>query len=320
MNFDHLNEETKQYMDKKTKAKLEWLKEPHFIYYEKAAKIINELERVFQNAPNGNPSLPRDALGLTIAGPSGCGKTMILTEFMRLHPNVSTKTHERYSVAYSVLRDTITGLSGLYSSLLEAVGHPYGDHELVIKKNVKIAVLEQTLLYCLKETHARVFIIDEFQHARGVKQQQAFLNQLKRTMQVPSIPFIASGIKDTIDVLSSDSAGQLISRLPIKQHTMLNYWIYGTDFTQFLKGYEKLLPLPEPSYLDTGTLAKKIFDKVLYPSNDELPKELQSIYPVEAVKKTDLRRLADYLRKLAETVILTKRSHITEKLVDEIDP
>lgn len=320
MKYSHLAETTKAVLEENISTRLEWLKEPHFIYYEKAAKIINELERVYRNAPNGNSTRPRDSMGLTIVGPSGCGKTMILAEFMRLNPNKSSPDRERYSVAYSVLRDTITGLTGLYSSLLEAVGHPYGDHGLVSKRHIRISTLEQTLLYCLKETHAKMFIIDEFQHARGVRYQQAFLNQLKRTMQVPVIPFVASGTKDTIDVLGSDSAGQLISRLPVKPHTILDYWRYGKEFKQFLAGYEKYLPFREPSYLSSNDLAKVIFDKVKFQSNDMLIDDLQDLFPPEAVNKIDLRRLTDFLRKISEITILLKKPYISKEIIDEVDP
>lgn len=73
-----------------------------------------------------------------------------------------------------MLKDSITGLKGLYSSLLSGFGHPYADPDSLKYKKITIDQLEEVLIHTLKNTETMLFFTDEFQHARG-RNQQAIL-------------------------------------------------------------------------------------------------------------------------------------------------
>jgi len=179
MTYKHLNPSTIPYLNKPLKEKIRWVRGEHFVYYPKAKKCLKQLKWIFeQSLYYENDDLPYDLEGLTIIGDSGAGKTFIVKEFMRTHSSEHHPTYEGHPVGYCMLKDSITGLKGLYSAILSAYGHPYSDSSTLRHKKITIDQLEETLVYVLKKTQTRLLFIDEFQHAMG-RNQQAILNQLK---------------------------------------------------------------------------------------------------------------------------------------------
>lgn len=312
MLFSHLNSETNTFMGKSMKEKMEWINTDHFVYYPKAQACLNELKRVYDIAEAVLTNFPADQNGVSIIGHSGTGKTMILREFMQQNMVQPHPSYERYQVAYALLRDSITGLTGVYSSLLGGLGHPYGNAKIVGQFKIKISDLEDTLLYLLKKSEVRMFFIDEFQHALG-RNQKAVINQLKRTMLEAHIPFVPVGTPDVVNVLALDD--QLPDRCPVKEETVLDYWINGKDFRSFLASYERFLPFSEPSGLSSKDLAKIIFDKVKYPDPRMVRELLRPLYTKEKEGKTNLRNLANFLKKIAGAALRQKLNHINEEII-----
>jgi hypothetical protein len=220
---------------------------------------------------------------MTIVGDSGAGKTSILEEFSRQHPRVHSSSEEGYPIAHCMLKDSITGLKGLYSAILSAYGHPYADSTLLKFERITIDQLEEVLIHTLKETKTHLLFIDEFQHARG-RNQQAILNQLKRTMLVSGVPFVPVGTPEITSVLNSDP--QLADRCPVKDYSTLEYLHFDNEFRRFLAGYEQFLPFPEPSDLSSKTTALQIFEKVVFQDGPNKG-------------KTNLRRITRFLKKVS---------------------
>ena len=325
MVYKHLNAETNAIMGKSYEVKLDWINRDHFVYYDKAYKVLDELERVYHQALPYYTDIPTDQNSVGIAGHSGTGKTMILREFQRRHSNRpdpppnQLNNHNgsfRWLVAYSLMRDAITGMRGLYSSILGGIGHPYGDFDIVTQKKIQIAALEDTLIYLLKQGQIRVFILDEFQHARSkdYAMQISFLNQLKRTMLECKVPFIPVGTLNVITVLSVDD--QLPNRCKITENTLIDYWDNDDQFKEFLGGYENFLPFPEPSNLSSEDIANKIFGKVKFPHPDAVRPELKPLHSIEKANKISLRDLVKYLKKIASMALYNELDCITEETID----
>lgn len=301
MSFAHLNELTILFMEKSVQEKVEWIIADHFIYYEKAKKCLEQLDWIYeQSVYVKNDDFPSDLEGLTIIGDSGAGKTSIIKEFIRLHSTKHHKSYEAYPVAYAMLKDSITGLKGLYSSLLSAFNHPFADPDSFRYKKVTIDQLEEVLIHTLKNTKTMLFFIDEFQHARG-RNQQAILNQLKRSMLVSRVPFVPTGTPDVKKVLQMDL--QLADRCPVKNYTELTNWEFDNEFRRFLAGYEKFLPFPEPSNLSSRNMSELIWNRVKI--------------DVKGNIVTNLRHLVRYLKKVSVRALRTENDCITGEIIND---
>jgi len=303
MTYKHLNTSTIPYVNKSLKEKIRWVRGEHFVYYSKAKKCLKQLKWIFeQSLYYQDDNLPYDLEGLTIIGDSGAGKTFLVREFMRTHSIEHHPTYEGHPVGYCMLKDSVTGLKGLYSALLSAYGHPYANSDSLRYKKVTIDQLEETLVYILKKTQTRLLFIDEFQHAMG-RNQQAILNQLKRTMLISHVPFVAIGVPYVKNILKLDS--QLADRCPVREYSKLTYWKPDNEFKMFLKGYEDYLPFPEPSLLHSKILSQKIFENV-------------KVLEGENAGLTNLRRVVRYLKKVAVEAIKKGKNRITGEDIDDM--
>lgn len=328
-NLDHINARTRDIVigsKKIEKGKnrkqflLNWVKKNHFVYHGQAIKALNKMKEKFDLISPYIDEIPSDQNGLTIIGHSGCGKTMIVKEFIKRMNSINRPEEMKTKVAYSLLNDNITGLTGVYSSIFDGIGHPYGNYGLIKEKRVNIAALQSALKIVLQRSNYRIFILDEFQHAGTMKQfKQSLINQLKKTMLEVSIPFFPVGTPETIEILSSDRSGQLIDRCRVSKDTILDYWSYDNNFKDFVNRFEEFLPFDENSNLSNQS--KLIYDKVKYPNFGDLDHGLLQIqYRMigsEREGKTNLRRLVEFLKIITIKSIQNGDSYIKEETINE---
>lgn len=268
--FSHLNQETNHIMEKAresderlaTEVKKDWANKNHYLYHEKGRLTIDCVNDIFDQVSSVEKQDDHEEINNSIAvlGGTGTGKTATAFEIIRQHPPSYTADKEIVPVARAVLRDAITGLTGLYYSLLEALGSPFAHPPSSNRTVIRIANLESQLLWAVKAAGVKVFIIDEFQHLLG-RNQQALVNQLKRTLQYSKIAFIPMGTFSMRQILELDP--QLADRCPVKPYTKFHNWRSDKEFLDFLAGYEQYLPFPEPSHLASITMATKIYEKVI---------------------------------------------------------
>jgi hypothetical protein len=249
-----------------------------------------------QSASSQLDDFPSDLEGLSIIGESGAGKTAIVQELLRQHSRKHHSSREEFPVAYCMLKDSCTGLKGLYTALFSAYGHPYADPESLKVEHVTVDQLEETLIHTLKKTKTRLLFIDEFQHARG-KNQQSILNQLKRTMIISRVPFVPVGTPEVESVLSLDA--QLADRCPVNEFSTLRYWSFDSEFRKFLAGYEQFLPFPVPSGLGDKNTALSIFEMV-------------QLSQGQFEGMTNLRHVVRFLKKTAIRALINKHEAILD--------
>lgn len=342
--FEHLNEETNTIINrintihsvgKRKRMQLYWLtKVPHFVYHHNAVKCIDQckyiidqtedlphdadFESVFNGIYENTSEELRDLEGMTITGESGTGKTSIILEFIRLQKRRSNPNFEHHPVTHIFLKDAITGLMGLYSALLAPYNSLYANPKVRKRERISVDILEQSLIYTLKTTGTRLIFIDEFQHALG-RNRQAVLNQLKRTMVVSQVPFIIVGTPDIEYILNSDP--QLADRCPVKEYSRLKYSFYDDDFKEFVGCYEEFLPFPEQSGLNDDSIAEKIFEKIKF-GNPKHPDDTKDDKPTKPrpPNATSLRRLVNYINKVATVAIRKNHNKITRAFVLETPP
>ncbi len=297
--YPHLNEETKAIVEKNLEEKLNWVRHKHFIPFSKAMKCLGYMEWLYERGKiDIDSEFPSDMDSFTIMGDSGSGKSMIADEFINMHKHQSYSDHEEYPVAYTVLKAGVTGLKGLYSALLTAVRHPMADSDLISSKKITIDYLEELVIHTYRATKTIILVIDEFQHLLGPN-QQAIINQIKRTMLLSRVRFIPMGItQDTKKVLGFDI--QLANRCPVKRFSHLELWSNDVEFRKFLLEMEHFLPFPEPSDLSKEDVADYIFNSVQFLEG-----------PI--VGKTNLRNIVQFVNLTAEFAL----NHYHKKILKE---
>lgn len=251
----HLNEQTRKMVNRSKKAKLQWVRQEHFVRYQNADKIMKNLEWVISQPLEPNT----DVDSLSIIGESGTGKTTIVKNFKMMHERKNdTKSEsnaEYHVVAHCVLPDVNLGLKGMYASILHA--DPF-NYPVPIEKlsRFRVTKLEDACIQLLKRTKVRILFVDEIQHALG-RNVQSTLNSLKRVVLLSGVPLVPVGTEKTEEVLLLDD--QLADRCPVKSFSKLSLWEYGGEFRSFLAGYEQFLPFTEPSNLQSKTIATDIY-------------------------------------------------------------
>lgn len=303
MKYNHLNPETNEIIGKSLGDKLTWVANNHFVYYPKATLIIDYLDRIYNEMIRRKGDFPSDVRGLTIVGDSGTGKTSIIQEFIKLHNETTDPLNPfNHKIGVAVLESGITGLRGLYSSILQAFGSEFGSMELIRRRRIRVQNLEVFLLDYLRRGRLKMLFIDEFQHASRLRERTDVIDQLKRTMLVSQVAFIPVGIQQGVkDVVEQDR--QLARRCPIKPFSQLDYWTYNDDFRIFLQEYEKFLPFPESSNLGSKDLSQAIFDKVRYE------------HPTQKVDCTALAELTYFIKDIAARTLEAGEDYITADII-----
>lgn len=320
--YKHLNKETNAIMTKEyrktneeIKVKIFWARMKHFIYYPKVIKILERLGWIYEQVKYLDPDdYAPDMRGLTIIGFTGVGKSFTLREFKKITLGVDKdwghhSTYEGYPIQRCLLKSSITGLSGLYSALLDPYGHPYAKPDPERPIRIPIANLEQALINTMRESKTRIYFVDEFQHVKDSgRMKHPIINELKNTMLVAKVPFIPVGMPETEKIIGLDP--QLEDRCPIRSYSRLKLLSLSNrnraiEFQNFLQGYEKFLPLPEPSNLGHKDIAPLIFSRIKFPEGHKHQ------------NKANLRNTAEFLKEATVNVLKSGAEKITKEIIKD---
>ena len=304
MKYKHLNQDTNNIMDKSLSEKIHWARINHFIFHEKAQRSLDELERIYAAINEDNNFF--DKIGLSIIGNSGTGKTSIFEQFVKQHPVENRISYQEIPVAYCLLKDSVTGTDGLYSSILGAFNHPFGNPKINILQRLKNEDLKDLIIYLMKETHVRIFFLDEFQHLKG-KNKTVLLSEIKEIMMASKVCFIPVGMPTCEAIIHSDDD---LSRIwLIQDFSKLDFWTLEdkdstSRFRDFLSKYEQFLPLPEPSYLSSPSISSIIFEKI-----EKINGKKTGL--------TNLRQITRFLKEVSVKALESNVNSITEAIINE---
>jgi hypothetical protein len=244
---DRLTPEARRLLDAPVVERLAYLRRDHWVGYPLAKKALAAMSALF-NAP------PRHRMpNLLVIGAPGNGKTHILHHFVEQHP--ASERPEQYSSRVPVLLincPPVADRDALFSRMLDALAAPYRERQSCQSK-MRVAVQE------LHKVGTRLIILDELHDClNGTKlQQRQIVSSIKDFSNAAKIPIVAAGVAAARNALAVEE--QLESRfLPLE----LPAWNLsdGDDYRRLLASFEKLLPLPEPSYLANPTNAKVVYD------------------------------------------------------------
>ncbi|KPY50381.1 transposase [Pseudomonas savastanoi pv. retacarpa] len=238
--YNHIHPDFQPVMAKSAQGRIDFLYEQRWIGYPAAQKLIDLMHHLM-TVPK-RPRMPN----LLVVGSSNNGKTTIIERFVTLHSKGYVDS-DGCSVkpVISVEAPPSADERSLYCAILEKFWTPYRPTDVVPK--LRFQVIHQ-----MRNNQVRLFIIDEFHSmlAGTAIKQREIMNVIKLLCNEFVIPVVGVGTEDAVRVLHTDP--QHASRFDVFP---LRNWELNVDFQRFLKGFESVLPLREPSGLAHPDLA-----------------------------------------------------------------
>ncbi|UMZ11914.1 TniB family NTP-binding protein [Pseudomonas sp. MPFS] len=241
--YNHIHPEFRPVMLKPTQGRIDFLYEQRWIGYPSAQKLIDLMHHLM-TVPK-RPRMPN----LLVVGSPNHGKTTVIDRFVKLHGTGYLDTDgESVKPVISIEAPPSADERSLYCAILEEFWTPYRPTDVVPK--LRFQVIHQ-----MRENHVRLFIIDEFHSmlAGTAIKQREIMNVIKLLCNELMIPVVGVGTEDAVRVLHTDP--QHASRFDV---FTLHNWALNVEFQRFLKGFESVLPLQQPSGLAHPDLANRL--------------------------------------------------------------
>jgi len=215
-------------------SRIRSLQRDRWIDYPVATAALARLERLIETVPRQRMPC------LLIYGDSNIGKTLIISKFVRDHPNVFDNNLgvEPYPIVAMQMPAT-PDQSRFYRALLATIGAPR-------HPTASLSVLESITRDLLQRMRPRMLIVDEVHHllAGSYKEQRAALNLLKYLANDLQLSVVRVGTADAQLALETDA--QMTSRFTPME---VPRWRANEDFRRLLAAFERVLPLRRPSDL-----------------------------------------------------------------------
>ncbi len=239
--FEHLCDGARRALALSVEERENYMNRDHWVTYPVADTLLSDLQKLLQ----GERVLRMPCR--MIYGETNNGKTRLVNRFKKLSPPIETPEG---LVVEVLLIDNIgeASVRGLYNKIIDAFGFPNNPSEQIDKLEFKAYRL-------LVRYRVRVLALDEFNAIAQdtPTKQRKFMEKLKALSNNLKISIVAAGTREAFNVTRLDS--QFSNRF---KPLPLDIWTSGDDWDQLLMTFEKLLPLPEPSYLADGRFSRLI--------------------------------------------------------------
>lgn len=244
--YAHLTANVREVMGSSQQERIAYAKTDRWVNYTHGADALKAMNDVL-TAPRGNASAP----GVLLCGQSGNGKTTLLNRFRAEHP--ATTSGNGLSCPVLAMEIPVNPTEArFWSTLLHAMGIAHRDTDPVIRKQAQA-------ISVLKTLDVRVLILDEF-HRLLLGQAQHTRNLAALIVSLTNAPtkisMILAGTEAAVRALQTDD--QLERRF---DDCVLPSWKVDRDYLRLLKGFERLLPLSQPSELASQDMARALHRK-----------------------------------------------------------
>ncbi len=241
--YAHIHPDFRHVMALSDRERLEFLDQPRWVGYHTANQVINTLQGLLHKPQR--PRMPN----LLIVGDPNNGKTTLIHRFVDLCGQ-SYVNEDADPVKPIILAEAPPSADekGLYISILERFYAPYRATDPASK-------LRYQVIHLFRACHVRMLIIDEFHSlltGSAVKQRE-IMNAVKLMCNELAIPIVGVGTREAVRVLHTDP--QHASRFDVIN---LPLWELNKGFQLLLLGFEKLLPLKNPSRLYETDISRLI--------------------------------------------------------------
>lgn len=246
---DHLNNATREFVNSCTPEDLDrrirLLEGENWIGYGAARNIVERIENLIR--------MPRVTRmhSLLVIGTTDNGKTSIRKRIESKYQHYATENGKMHYPVVSIQMPPNPDERGFFNSVLRGLMQP-------TYLTGKVDYIRDCVISVLEEFHVKLLMIDEVQHIDRIpfRKQRSILDTMKYISNEISLPIVAFGTDEAINVFSSDP--QLKNRFK-KVH--LPSWEPNADFQRLLISVEQLLPLKEPSGLSQEEMTYYIYSK-----------------------------------------------------------
>lgn len=289
----HLHELTRPVMSLSKEERLEFLRRDKWAPYAKATEIFQLADDLL--AYPKSIRMP----SLLIVGDADNGKSSLLKRFsMKMHPPEVMPSGDPFTPVVCMEMPTDPNDSRFWSSMLLSMNLVHDVRDSAQSKQAQAYNV-------LKYIRIKMLMVDEVHNIlqAGSRDQKVLLGILRAISNRLQIPIVAAGIRDAVRALHTDP--QLSSRFDVR---VLENWKLNFAYRKFLKDYESLIPLPEPSNLDSEKLVVRIYPKtggtigrtvkVLKQAGEIAIKAGKSKIDVETIDQVKLGSLNEYFKQV----------------------
>lgn len=246
---DHLSKATRIFLnscgDGDNEKRIRQIQLDTWIGYGAARNVIDRIEDLVQR-----PRVSRMHSMLVIASTDN-GKTSIRKRVEAKHESYATPDSKVHMPVVSIQMPSNPDEKTLYNAIVKGMRHP-------TYMSSKIDHIRGAVISLIEELHVKLLMIDEVQHIDRIpyRRQRILLDSLKYLSNECSLPIVAFGTEEAINVFHSDL--QLQNRF---KKIYLPKWDFNENLIKLIKSIEQLLPLKEASNLGEEVMATYIYSK-----------------------------------------------------------
>ena len=243
--YPHLSDTAASKLSLSNAERIQHIKKPRWIGYDRAREIITKLEDLLVHPRQ--PRMPN----LLIVGETNNGKTMLVSKFREKHPAEENPNGEAVNIPVLYIQAPPSPDEGaIYSAILNRLFENSRRGESITSKRDRVVSV-------LRRVNLGMIMVDELQRllAGSYVKQRNFLNVLKYMGNELCVPIVGIGTTEAVRAIQTDP--QLSNRFTPE---VLPRWTKNSELARLLASFERVLPLQKPSQLSEPVMATRIVD------------------------------------------------------------